>query len=117
MKLPFVLAVPSLAPLLLTRFAPPRPPPPPVAADPAELTDAEIARYSRHLILEDVGVAGQRRLKASSVAVVGAGGLGSPALLHVGRADISQTGRGRRCGRDADSPRRQVAATPRLRRG
>ena len=64
-------------------------------AEPAEqapatedLTDDEIKRYSRHLILEDVGVEGQKRLKASKVAVVGAGGLGSPALLYLAAAGV-----------------------------
>ena len=52
------------------------------------LTDDEIKRYSRHLILEDVGVEGQKRLKASKVAVVGAGGLGSPALLYLAAAGV-----------------------------
>ena len=53
-----------------------------------DLTDDEIKRYSRHLILEDVGVEGQKRLKASKVAVVGAGGLGSPALLYLAAAGV-----------------------------
>src|SRR5436189_2151458 len=46
----------------------------------------EILRYSRHLILPDVGLEGQKRLKAARVMLVGAGGLGSPAALYVGAA-------------------------------
>ena len=45
------------------------------------LTNDEIKRYSRHLIMPEVGVDGQRRLKAGSVLCIGAGGLGSPALM------------------------------------
>ena len=64
--------------------------PAPVTTAPSDedLTDDEIKRYSRHLILEDVGVEGQKRLKASKVAVVGAGGLGSPALLYLAAAGV-----------------------------
>ena len=46
----------------------------------AELTIDEVRRYSRHLIIPDVGMAGQKRLKNAKVLVIGAGGLGSPAL-------------------------------------
>ncbi|MBA3297351.1 MAG: MoaD/ThiS family protein, partial [Acidobacteria bacterium] len=52
------------------------------AASP-ELTHAEVHRYSRHLILPEVGPDGQRRLKAGRVLCVGAGGLGSPAALYL----------------------------------
>ena len=54
------------------------------------LSDEEIERYSRHLILEDVGVAGQERLKAGRVACVGAGGLGSPALMYLAAAGVGR---------------------------
>ncbi len=47
------------------------------------LTPAEAARYARHLTLAEVGVAGQERLRNASVLCVGAGGLGSPALLYL----------------------------------
>ncbi|CAM9633685.1 unnamed protein product [Discosporangium mesarthrocarpum] len=57
-----------------------------------ELNQDEIRRYARHLILPDVGVTGQRRLKASSVLAVGTGGLGSPALLYLAAAGIGRLG-------------------------
>ena len=56
------------------------------------LTNAEISRYSRHLVLGDVGVAGQRALKGSAVLVIGAGGLGSPCLLYLAAAGIGHVG-------------------------
>mmetsp|Transcript_25831 Transcript_25831/g.42644 ORF Transcript_25831/g.42644 Transcript_25831/m.42644 type:complete len:472 (+) Transcript_25831:85-1500(+) len=61
------------------------------AAD-EELSNAEISRYSRHLVLGDVGVAGQKALKKSSVLVIGAGGLGSPALLYLAAAGVGHIG-------------------------
>jgi molybdopterin/thiamine biosynthesis adenylyltransferase len=54
----------------------------PPLVDPAESLDKdEIRRYSRHLIIPDVGMDGQKRLKNARVLVIWAGGLGSPALL------------------------------------
>jgi adenylyltransferase/sulfurtransferase len=59
---------------------------------PAELTREEIARYSRHLIMPEVTIEGQRRLKQSSVLLVGAGGLGSPAALYLAAAGVGRIG-------------------------
>ncbi|MCB9779097.1 MAG: molybdopterin-synthase adenylyltransferase MoeB [Alphaproteobacteria bacterium] len=52
----------------------------------------DYARYARHLILEDVGVEGQRRLKGASVLCVGTGGLGSPLLLYLAAAGVGRIG-------------------------
>jgi adenylyltransferase/sulfurtransferase len=57
-----------------------------------ELTSAELLRYSRHLSLPDFGIEGQRRLKASSVLLVGAGGLGSPLGLYLAAAGVGRLG-------------------------
>ena len=57
-----------------------------------ELSPEEIARYSRHLILEEVGMEGQRMLKDSSVLCVGTGGLGSPLLLYLAAAGVGRLG-------------------------
>jgi len=56
------------------------------------LTNEEIARYSRHLILPEVGMQGQQKLKAASVLCVGTGGLGSPLLLYLAAAGVGRIG-------------------------
>ncbi len=55
-------------------------------------TREEIARYARHFVLPGVGEAGQRKLKASKVLVIGAGGLGSPVLLYLAAAGVGKIG-------------------------
>src|SRR5947207_5837377 len=57
-----------------------------------DLTPEELRRYGRHLILPEVGLEGQQRLKASSVLLVGAGGLGSPLALYLAAAGVGRIG-------------------------
>ncbi|MBD2117391.1 ThiF family adenylyltransferase, partial [Microcystis wesenbergii] len=57
-----------------------------------ELSQEEVQRYSRHIILPEVGLEGQKKLKAASVLCIGTGGLGSPLLLYLAAAGIGRIG-------------------------
>ena len=54
------------------------------------MDDAQLLRYSRHILLDEIGVEGQRRLLASHALVIGAGGLGSPVALYLGSAGVGR---------------------------
>ena len=64
----------------------------PKRAEGAALSAQEVARYSRHLIMPEVGMDGQKRLKAASVLLIGAGGLGSPLGLYLAAAGVGSIG-------------------------
>src|SRR5215467_2091192 len=63
-----------------------------VAPPEATLSNDEILRYSRHLIIPEVGIEGQRKLKAAKVLLIGAGGLGAPLGLYLTAAGIGKIG-------------------------
>jgi adenylyltransferase/sulfurtransferase len=60
--------------------------------DEIKLSREELSRYSRHIILNDFGIEGQKKLKAAKVLVIGAGGLGSPVLLYLAAAGVGTIG-------------------------
>ena len=57
-----------------------------------DLTHAEILRYSRHLLIPEVGLEGQKKLKRSSALIIGTGGLGSPVALYLAAAGVGRIG-------------------------
>src|ERR1700709_407108 len=75
-----------------SRSVPVSTPLPPLVEPAAGLTRDEVARYSRHLIIPDLGVDGQKRLKNAKVLCIGAGGLGSPALMYLAAAGVGTLG-------------------------
>ena len=54
------------------------------------MTDDQLLRYSRHILLDEIGIEGQERVLAAHAVIIGAGGLGSPAALYLGSAGVGR---------------------------
>src|SRR3990172_2508532 len=80
---------------------------------PMELTEGMILRYSRNILIPEIGPEGQERIFGSSVLVVGAGGLGSPALLYLAAAGVGRIGVADRDRIEISNLNRQVIHTER----
>src|SRR5437867_1802495 len=77
---------------LLTRRLTAEPGPAQNGAEAVELSNEEVARYSRHLIMPEVGMEGQKKLKAASVLLIGTGGLGAPLGMYLAAAGVGRIG-------------------------
>ena len=75
------------------------------------MNDEQLLRYSRHILLNEIGVEGQERISAAHALVIGAGGLGSPVALYLGSAGVGQHHAGRRRHVDLTNLQRQIAHT------
>ena len=63
-----------------------------IAPEAIDFSHDEVKRYSRHLIMPEVGMSGQRKLKAGSVLLIGTGGLGSPLAMYLAAAGVGRIG-------------------------
>jgi molybdopterin/thiamine biosynthesis adenylyltransferase len=75
------------------------------------LNDSQLLRYSRHILLDELGIEGQQRLLDSHALIVGAGGLGSPAALYLGSAGVGRITVVDHDTVDATNLQRQIAHT------
>ena len=75
------------------------------------MTDEQLLRYSRHVLLDEIGIEGQERLLASHALVIGAGGLGSPVTLYLGSAGVGRITLVDHDTVDATNLQRQIAHT------